>query len=103
MPIVSQPVDTVVWADMCKIKVWSKKVELPQTKAELGEEEKAEYGSRSAARTLQARGKKGKAWDPKTVKAVRLCPFDMCRALEHGAHKVCVGTDLSHAVPRFTA
>ena len=41
-------------------------------------------------------------WNPKTVKAVRLCPFDLCPAMEHGAGKVCVGTDLNHAVLRFT-
>ena len=33
--------------------------------------------------------------------AVRLCPFDLCPAMEHGANKVCVGTDLNHAVLGF--
>ena len=27
---------------------------------------------------------------------VRLCPFDMCPATEHSAHKACDGKDLNH-------
>ena len=115
MPIVSPPPDAIIWTDVCKINVWAKEVKLPETKAELGEEEKSTKQANSVVngsrRLLGSKYKLGKYkprrrrtksnWDPKTVKAVRLCPFDLCPAMEHGAGKVCVGTDLNHAVLGF--
>ena len=80
--------DAIVWTDVCKIKVWAKRVRLPSTseleeaKEELGEgEEEKMRGWRRRRRTFPP-------WkDPNP--GVQLCPFDMCPAMEHSAHKVC--------------
>ena len=98
MPVVSPPPDAIIWTDVCKIDVWAKHVRLPETTAEqLGEKmglwRRRRRGSGLFAglvNLIKRRRRRTKSnWDPKTVKFVRLCPFDMCNAMEHGANKVC--------------
>ena len=92
---VRPPPDALVWTDVCKIKVWAKPVKLPaqmvateeKMTSELGEEGKVGVWRRLLG-SGRRRAPVKSNWDHKSVPVVRLCPFDLCCAMEHSAHKV---------------
>ena len=111
--------DAIVWTDVCKMKVWAKRVRLPSTsELDEGEEELGEEGEEKFGRRRRRRRRR-KGWgffkaisnsiakvarkakqlttgrrrrtrgNWKNQKKVQLCPFQLCPAMEHSTQKVC--------------